>query len=74
MKILWCVNILLPAVAQAIGALQNPFDEWMVSLSSGLAMIDGIKLRFRLTFFLKMYLNFHIIPKGLFNFVSNTSL
>jgi len=44
MKILWCVNILLPAVAQAIGAPQTPFGGWMVSLSSALAKTDGIKL------------------------------
>ena len=44
MKILCCVNILLPDVAKAIGAPQTPFGGWMVSLSSGLAKIEGIKL------------------------------
>ena len=44
MKILWCVNILLPDVAKAIGAPETPFGGWMVSLSSSLPKIDGIKL------------------------------
>ena len=44
MKILWCVNILLPDAAKAVGASQTPFGGWMVSLSSNLAKIDGIKL------------------------------
>lgn len=44
MKILWCVNILLPDAAKAIGAPQTPFGGWMVSLSSALAKTDGIKL------------------------------
>ncbi|RJR26636.1 glycosyltransferase [candidate division WWE3 bacterium] len=44
MKILWCVNILLPDVAKAIGAPLTPLGGWMVSLSSDLAKIDGINL------------------------------
>lgn len=44
MKILWCVNILLPDVAKAIGAPSNPLGGWMVSLSSNLAKINGINL------------------------------
>ncbi|WP_003545035.1 glycosyltransferase family 4 protein [Desulfotomaculum nigrificans] len=44
MKILWCVNILLPDIAEAIGAPHTPLGGWMVSLSSDLAKIDGINL------------------------------
>lgn len=44
MKILWCVNILLPDAAKAVGAPHSPFGGWMVSLSSSLAQIDGINL------------------------------
>lgn len=44
MKILWCVNILLPDVAKAINAPQTPIGGWMVSLSAELAKIDGINL------------------------------
>jgi glycosyltransferase involved in cell wall biosynthesis len=44
MRILWCVNILLPDVARAIGDMPIPFGGWLVSLSSDLANIEGIKL------------------------------
>lgn len=44
MNILWCVNILLPDIAKAIGAPLTPLGGWMESLSSDLAKIDGINL------------------------------
>jgi len=40
MKILWCVNVLLPEAAKAIGAPQMPFGGWMASLSSDLAKLE----------------------------------
>jgi glycosyltransferase involved in cell wall biosynthesis len=44
MKVLWCVNILLPDIAKAIGATHTPFGGWMVSLSSDLAKINNLNL------------------------------
>lgn len=44
MKVLWCVNIILPDLAKEIGAPQTPFGGWMVSLSGSLAASDDVKL------------------------------
>lgn len=45
MKILWCVNVLLPDAERAIGLPKNPFGGgWMASLSSDLANTEGIDL------------------------------
>lgn len=44
MKVLWCVNIILPDLAREIGAPYSPFEGWIVSLSEGLANAEGIKL------------------------------
>lgn len=43
-KILWCVNILLPEVAQAIGTPPTPIGGWMTSLSHSLATTRDVKL------------------------------
>jgi glycosyltransferase involved in cell wall biosynthesis len=44
MRILWCVNIILPDAAKAIGVKPVPLGGWMVSLSENLSKIDGLKL------------------------------
>lgn len=41
MKILWCVNILLPDIAKAIGAPHIYLGGWMVSLSSDKSRKNG---------------------------------
>ena len=44
MKILWIVNIMLPAVCDDLGLPRSPFGGWLVGLSEQLKNCENIEL------------------------------
>lgn len=44
MKILWIVNIMLPAIAKANGKNASPFGGWLDCMSNSLGKMEGVQL------------------------------